>query len=29
VKEQLDLAGQRTAQMILLAWTLAGKPEPA
>jgi len=27
VKEQLARAGQRTAQMILLAWTLAGKPE--
>ena len=26
VKEQLARAGQRTAQMILLAWTLAGKP---
>lgn len=26
VKEQLTLAGQRTARMILLAWTLAGSP---
>ena len=26
VKEQLTLAGQRTAQMVLLAWNLAGKP---
>ncbi|MGA2082183.1 MAG: S1/P1 nuclease [Holophaga sp.] len=29
VKEQLTLAGQRTAQMILLAWNLAGQPERA
>ena len=28
VKEQLTLSAQRTAQMILLAWTLAGSPEP-
>ena len=28
VKEQLTVAAQRTAQMILLAWTLAGSPEP-
>jgi hypothetical protein len=26
VREQLELAGQRTAQMILLAWHLAGEP---
>jgi len=26
VKEQLTLAGERTARMILLAWTLAGSP---
>ena len=29
VRAQLELAGQRTAQMILLAWHLAGEPEPA
>ena len=29
VKEQLERAGQRTAQMILLAWTRAGMPAPA
>jgi hypothetical protein len=28
VKEQLARAGQHTAQLILLAWTLAGKPKP-
>jgi hypothetical protein len=28
VKEQLQRAGQRTADLILLAWTLAGKPAP-
>lgn len=28
VKEQLARAGQHTAQMILLAWTLAGRPKP-
>lgn len=27
VKEQLTLAAQRTAEMILFAWTLAGKPQ--
>jgi hypothetical protein len=27
VKEQLERAGHRTAEMILLAWTLAGQPE--
>jgi hypothetical protein len=29
VKEQLARAGQHTAQMILLAWTLAGRPRAA
>jgi hypothetical protein len=28
VQEQLTLAGERTAQMILLAWASAGKPSP-
>ena len=28
VKEQMTLAAQRTAQMILLAWTDAGSPPP-
>lgn len=28
VKEQLAKAGQHTAQLILLAWTQAGRPEP-
>ncbi len=28
VKEQLNLAAQRTAEMILYAWTRAGKPRP-
>jgi len=26
VKEQLERGGQRTAQMVLLAWTMAGRP---
>ena len=26
VKEQLTVAAQRTAQMIIWAWTLAGRP---
>lgn len=28
VKERLTLAGQRTARMVVYAWTLAGRPQP-